>query len=331
MDYNLIESLLERYVKGETTGAENELIERWLEENGDSNSPFHQLDQDQKTQWLTSVFNDLQKEIHPHGPQVVVLPQRKIYWRKLAAIAAMVTILFSAYLEWPALQNIIHPAALTVLTVPAHQKKQIILADGSKVWVNAGSELRYPKEFKGKLREVYLSGEAYFDIHHDTAKPFIIHTGKLLTTVLGTAFNIKEDKTLHTIVVTVTRGKVGVTNEGHQLGIITPNQQISFNSVNEKAIQTAVNAQEVIAWQGKELYFDDITFADAAVQLQKRFHVKIAFSNDRLKNCQFSGTALTGAKLEDILKVICAFNKATYQTKEDGSIVIDGAGCKSID
>jgi len=327
MDYNLIESLLERYLKGETSIAENELIERWLEENGDANSPFHQLDQHQKTQWLTGIFSDLQKEIHPTAPKVVILPRNKIYWRQIAAVAAIVTILFSGYWEWPALQQIVQPSPLTVLTVPAHQKKQIILADGSKVWVNAGSELRYPKEFKGKLREVYLSGEAYFDIYHDTAKPFIIHTGKLITTVLGTAFNIKEDKTLHTIVVTVTRGKVGVANEGHQLGMITPNQQISFNSVNEKAVQTDVNAQEVIAWQGKELYFDDITFADAAAQLQKRFHVKIAFSNERLKTCQFSGTALTGAKLDEILNVICAFNKATYQTKEDGSILIDGPGC----
>ncbi|HEY0176960.1 MAG TPA: DUF4974 domain-containing protein, partial [Pedobacter sp.] len=152
-------------------------------------------------------------------------------------------------------------------------------------------------------------------------------TGNLVTTVLGTAFNIKEDKTHHTIEVTVTRGKVSVANGGKLLGIITPNQQISLSLPDNRSIQKTVDTRTVIAWQNSDMLFDDITFADAVNRLQQQFKVKISFNNERLKTCRFSGTALKGEKLDKILKVICAFNNATYQIDADGNVVIDGPGC----
>jgi ferric-dicitrate binding protein FerR (iron transport regulator) len=327
MSRSVVEALLDSYLKGETSKEENELVERWLEENGNPNSAWHQLDQSGKDQWLAGVFNEIKESIHVDQSKVIVMPARKHLWRSIAAVAAVLAIFFTLYLEWPVLQNRLQPVQLTALTAPANQKKQVTLADGSHVWVNAGSELKYPQTFNSKTREVYLSGEAYFDIQHDAAKPFIIHTGNVLTTVLGTAFNIKEDKTLHTVEVTVTRGKVSVTNGDKPLGILTPNQQISFNLLNSKAIQSVVDARKVIAWQETELHFDDVTFAEAATQLQQKFNVKVSFNNDKLKNCRFTGTALNGDDLDKMLKVICAFNNATYQTKADGSILIDGPGC----
>lgn len=324
MDRNIIEALLNRYLKGETSREENELVEGWLEENNNPHSEWQQFNQSRKDQWLANVFSQIQDSIQANNPKVIVMPQRKHLWQRIAAVAAVFAVCFSLYLEWPALQK--HAVQLTALTVPLNQQKQIILADGSKVWINGGSQLKYPRQF-GKAREIYLSGEAYFDIQHDASKPFIIHTGKIITTVLGTAFDIKEDKISHTIKVTVTRGKVSVANGNEQLGVITPNQQISFNLLSSKAVQTEVDAIQAIAWQKTELHFEDITFAEAALQLQQRFNVKINFSNDKIKDCRFTGTALKGEKLDKILKVICAFNNATYQTKTDGSIIIDGAGC----
>lgn len=327
MDRNIIEALLDRYLKGETSQEENELVENWLEENNNPHSEWQHFNQSRKDQWLVDLFSQVQDSVQAHEPKIVVMLQRKHLWRRIAAVAAGLAIFFTLYLEWPALQNRLHPVQLTVLTVPLNQQKQITLADGSKVWINASSQLKYPQQFNGKTREVYLSGEAYFDIQHDASKPFIIHTGKVITTVLGTAFDIKEDKISHIIKVTVTRGKVSVANGKKQLGVITPNQQISFNVLDSKAVQTEVDANQAIAWQKTELHFEDITFAEAASQLQQRFNVKINFSNDKVKECRFTGTALKGGKLDKILKVICAFNNATYQTKPDGSIMIDGAGC----
>lgn len=330
MNRHQLVALLDRYVKGETTNEENELVERWLEANGNPNHAWQSLDQSGKDQWLSSVLSDINRTIHQAEVKVVPLPQTKRWLgQRIAAAAAVVLIAFTLYLEWPSLQSLLHPVQLTVLHAPVNQKQAITLADGSRVWINAGSELRYPKTFNGKKREVYLSGEAYFDIHHDTTKPFIIHTGDVLTKVLGTAFNIKEDKTKHTVQVTVTRGKVSVANGNKLLGVLSPNQQISFNTLKEEASQATVNAAAVIAWQQSDLYFEDVSFGEAIGRLQQHFHVKISFSNEKLKDCRFTGTSTNGEELDKILKVMCAFNNATYQVKPDGSIVIDGPGCSN--
>lgn len=326
MNQDNIEDLLERYLRKETSPEENQLIEQWLMANGNAEPEWQKLDRWNKDQWLSGVFAEIKATIHTNKPKVRLIRPRKNLWYSIAAVAVLI-ISLGFYLTWPQLGKRILPSDLTTISVPDRQKKQITLADGSKVWLNAGSELRYPETFNGESREVYLSGEAYFDIQHEDSKPFLIHTGKVLTTVLGTAFNIKEDQNAHTIEITVTRGKVSVADEGKLLGILTPNRQLSINLLNRIPTEKNVDAKAVIAWQDTDILFDDITFAEAAIRLQQHFHVKIAFSNDQLKNCRFSGSALNGDNLEKILKVICAFNHATWETKPDGNIVIDGPGC----
>ena len=315
-----MEELFDRYLKGEATPAETERVEAWLEHYQHPQAEWQQMDKTSREKWLEGLFEDVEESI---GDQKIVpIRPRRGLWRTIAAVAAMLLLALGIlYLERP------RQAQLISLNVSLNQKSQVVLADGSKVWVNSRSTLKYPKEFDGKTREVYLSGEAFFDIQHDAAKPFIIHTGNIVTTVLGTAFNIKEDKGTHTVVVTVTRGKVSVSNGSHLLGVITPNQQISVNTLNHVQTEQNVDVGEAVAWQQNAISFNDITFADAAAQLQQRFNVKISFANDKVKNCRFTGSALKEEKLDQILKVICNFNNATYQTKADGSIVIDGPGC----
>ena len=321
-----IENILDRYLQGTASPDEIGRVDTWLNQHNAPGAEWKQMDKTSRDKWLSGLFSQVQDSAGINGAKVVKMQPQRGWWGTVAAVAAMVAIVFGVYINWPAIQNNINPVQLTVLNVPANQKKQVVLADGSIIRVNSFSQIKYPKVFNRKAREVYLSGEAYFDIKHDATRPFIIHTGKVVTTVLGTAFNIKEDNQLHTIVVTVTRGKVSVANGKQQLGVITPNQQISFDVVSNKVMQAAVDTKQIIAWEG-DIHFDDIAFADAAAQLQDRFKVKISFTNEKVKACRFTGTALKADKLDDILKVICALNNATYQTKPDGSILIDGPGC----
>lgn len=318
-----IEDLLDRYLKKETSVAENHFVEQWLEAQNNIDSEWGSLDPLTKDQWLTNVFVSIQNSIHTNEP--IKMKAQNYLWYKIAGVAAIMLISLSVYLNWPQLQHGILSSELSTIATKTHQKKQITLPDGTQVWLNEGSELRYSKNFNGKERSVYLSGEAYFDVHHDENKPFLIHTGKVLTTVLGTAFNIKENN--QTLEVTVTRGKVKVEDGGKLLSVLSRNQQLSVNLSDRSATEKMVDAKTVIAWQDTDLLFDDITFAEAVTQLQQRYKVRITFSNDQLKNCRFTGAALDGDQLEKVLKVICAFNNATWQTKADGSIIIDGRGC----
>lgn len=219
------------------------------------------------------------------------------------------------------------PAKSMVNLVAVDEHRKIKLPDGSVVILNNASTIEFPSDFSGHTREVMLKGEGYFDIKHDAQKPFIVHTGKISTTVLGTAFNIKAYDKENDVVVTVTRGKVLVKNEDKTLGILVPDQQIVFNKNGMKSSLNPVTASKMVEWQEKDLYFDDVTMDNAAAQLARRFNVKIKFLNEESRNCRFTATFLKGESLDEILQVIASFNHINYQ-KNAGEIVLSGKGCK---
>jgi ferric-dicitrate binding protein FerR (iron transport regulator) len=259
--------------------------------------------------------------------KVVPMASGRNKWWRVAAAAAAVVFAISIYVLSPPVQYN-NNGELAAVNVPANELKHITLADGSIIRVNEGSKLQYPTSFNGNTREVYLSGEAYFDVAHDPSKPFIIHTGKVITTVLGTAFNIKADEKSQTVIVTVTRGKVRVSDGEKPVAILTPDQQVRFNLLNNEVTKSHVDALSIIAWQNRDLRFDNTTLVEAASILKQQFNVDISFANDKLKDCRFTGSARAGEDLESILKAICAFNNAVYRKTPNGNIIIEGPGCE---
>ncbi len=323
-----IENLLNRYLRQETTPEENLQVEQWLDGHTTKSGGWHNMNASTREHWLDSVFRDVQQSIRERQPvKVIPLKQKQILLRAITAVAASVAIFFVLYTVWPSLHGWFLPNELvTIQTLPS-EKRQLTLSDDTQVWLNAGAKFQYAQTFKGKTREVYLSGEAYFDVKHNSAKPFIVHTGQVLTTVLGTAFNIKAGKGTAQVVVTVTRGKVSVADGSHLLGYLIPNDQISYNTGQHKLLTTTVNASNVIAWRYSDLQFDDLTFSETAQKLEQRFGVKIHFANESLKSCRFSGTAPGSKNLDEVLRIVCAFNHASYEHGSDGSILISGEGC----
>jgi ferric-dicitrate binding protein FerR (iron transport regulator) len=259
--------------------------------------------------------------------------QHHLVWLK---VAAAVLILFGGTLIW---HYAITPSAISekagiteTLTLqkdkpsPIDKKQTIHLPDGSTAILNADSHLDYPSAFTGKTREIYLSGEAYFDIKPDPSKPFLVHTEKIITRVLGTAFDIRAYPGDETIKVTVTRGKVQVLKENRSLGLISANQQISFSKTTEKAIQKTVDSKALVAWKPEEIAFNDISMLDAAKKIAERFNVQVEFVNPQIKNCRITATFSEDDMLDDMLTVICGVTKCQY-TIQNNKIMIDGKGC----
>lgn len=209
-------------------------------------------------------------------------------------------------------------------TNSGNEHRVIRLSDGSTIIVYAGSKLDYPSSFNGlEAREVYLKGQAYFDIKHNPDKPFIVHTGDLYTTVLGTAFNIKAFPGDVDIIVTVSRGKVKVSDHNKTLGIILPDEQIIFNKTENSVVKEKVNSVSYLAWKEEDLLFDDVTVAEAVELLEERFDVTISFSHETTKTKRFTTTFLKGESLERVLKSICEFNDATFvYHKENATVLI---------
>ena len=265
---------------------------------------------------------------HPRFAQPLQ-KQRTLFgpWMKVAAAVTMALLAGAVWYGKTSLKNESQPIAQA--SSPSASEHQFVkLPDGSTVVLNAGSHLEYPSSFEGMgRREVLLRGEGYFDIKHDASKPFIVRTGNLTTTVLGTAFNIKAYDDEENITVTVTRGKVQVSDEGRTLGVITPNQQITFDKLDRQSQQRSVDSNHAIAWKSHDIFFDDITLQEAAAQLEERFHVGIRFENEKTRHCRFTATFLNGEDLDQILHIICEFNGANYVRDAAGNMLIKGDGC----
>jgi Fe2+-dicitrate sensor, membrane component len=277
------------------------------------------------------VASDRDKEI---APSLKVIKIRPILRRVIWAAALLIIGFFVFLYLTPAGNKRVNEGHFTangqssLITERATaEHRGITLPDGSRVVLNKQSTLIFSSHFNKKTREVSLIGEGYFDIKHDASRPFVVHTGKIKTTVLGTAFNIKYVDRENNVIVTVTRGKVMVQKENKTLGVILPDQQIVFNQKQNKSEVVGVEARRIVEWQENDLFFDDVTMDDAMAQLARRFNIKIRFANDYSKGCRFTATFLKGESLDEILQVIASFNHIEYQ-KKAGEIIISGNGCK---
>ncbi len=247
-------------------------------------------------------------------------------WLSVAASLLLMAVFAAGFIYYSGLEQS-GPSAETSVKSPIPDSRFVKLADGSSVVLNKGSKLEYPDVFDDSVREVSLVGEGYFEIAHDAKRPFIVYTGKVRTTVLGTAFNIRAYPDQSDITVTVTRGKVKVSNNEKVLGIINPDQQITINTAQASAEQQAIDSHAVTAWMERDVFFDDVTIGQALEQLEKRFNIKVALENGDISGCRFTATFVQGEDIGQILRILCDFNNAKLVIKEPGSYAIEGGKC----
>jgi len=255
--------------------------------------------------------------------------------RKLAIAAVVIAVAATGLFVWmiprklsPTVAGIQPVEKMVFPAVGAFDHiRNITLPDGSSVVLHAGSKLDYAESFDGPTREVRLEGEAYFDIAHNPHRPFIIHTGKVKTTVLGTSFNIKADA--RKVVVSVTRGRVKVEDESKLLAVLTPDQQVQYNLPDAKAEQQTVNANTLVTdWTKEDMIFNGVSFEEIAATLSKRYGVPVKFRNQALKNCKIRASFSGTEKIEQVASVLSGIRNGAYQQLADGTIVLDGEGCE---
>ncbi|MHB1178190.1 MAG: FecR family protein [Daejeonella sp.] len=313
MDKHYFLELLHKYLKDEATNEEHQFLLSYYNLFQSEPDVLALLSQEKKEELKSQMHTTIWQNIS-RGEQLDenVKPIKRWSVRMIAAAAIL---LATCTIGIFFLRN--EPAKNQ--TVAAHINQQKInrlvrLPDGSTVIVSSGSKLNYPSSFDGLARrEVYLEGQAFFDIKHNASKPFIVHTGRLETTVLGTAFNIKAFPVDIDITVTVIRGKVKVSDQNKTLGIILPHQQIACNKQKANSTLKTVDTDTYLDWKAQDLLFDDVTVAEAAELLEERFDVNITFSDQLIKSNRFTTTFLKGESLEQVLTSICEFNGVVYQ------------------
>jgi transmembrane sensor len=223
-----------------------------------------------------------------------------------------------------------NPAEVNTITTPHGGQWQVLLPDGTKVWLNAASSLTYPVSFTAlKNRKVELSGEAYFEVAKDKAHPFIVHTNTQDVQVLGTHFNINAYADEQYTKTTLLEGSVHVTatafsttkNGVHSFAgeILKPGQQAVLNNGTIKV--TIANTEAAIAWKNAMFYFENDNLEDIMKRVARWYDVKIIYQSSEAKQELFSGRVSRSQNVSEVLKMLTLTGAAHFQV-EGRSIIV---------
>lgn len=212
------------------------------------------------------------------------------------------------------------------LLVPYGRIFEVALADGTNVVLNAGSSLKYPTKFiKGGVRQVFLTGEAYFDVAHDAKHPFIVNAEKLDVQVLGTEFNVSAyENDLNTEVVLV-KGKVALNDnkdvKKENTVVILPGTKGTYNRLTNTIVTSSVDTSLYTAWMNGELVFRNSKFSDIRKILERRYNVIIINNNKKLDQEVFNAR-FKNQTIESVLSYLGDSYPVNYQISK-GKITIN--------
>ncbi|MDR6563413.1 MULTISPECIES: FecR domain-containing protein [unclassified Arcicella] len=198
-----------------------------------------------------------------------------------------------------------------------------VLADGTKVFLNKNSTISFPENFEGDTREVKLTGEAFFEVHHDKAHPFIIHANGANIKVLGTSFNVKAYDAQ--VQVVVNTGKVQFSKNTQQV-ILVKGEKAEISKGQETIVKSINVDENILYYKTKSFNFEETSLDEVAQLLSDNFGKTIVFEQDKIKNCKLTAT-FQQESLDNILTIISeTFNLKI--TKKGDSIVLQGEGCQ---
>jgi ferric-dicitrate binding protein FerR (iron transport regulator) len=324
--------LLGKYLAQETDAHENALIEKWLEENEENQKELNDYAficdkikgvKEDKTQivdvdsaWLkvkSKIDTPKETKVIPLNPA----PRKNKFFT--IGIAASITILLTVGVVFYLFKNS-SPEIISLKTT--RNTIQQTLPDGSIVFLNAHTSFTYPEDFKGDLREVNLSGEAFFNIKRDEAKPFIIHANGSDIKVLGTSFNVKAYS--KNVEVSVETGKVQFKNK-KKATLLIAGEQATFEAESDTIKKQAVLDKNIFAYKTKVFVFENSSLEHIAKVLAEAYQVNISLKNNRIKSCHLT-TRFDNETLPDALNIIAETLNLTVISKGE-KYVIDGEGC----
>ena len=203
------------------------------------------------------------------------------------------------------------------LIVPRGGEYDIILEDGTHVWLNADSKLKYPAVFTGKERRVYLEGEGYFDVARDSTRPFFVETQKQSIRVLGTAFNVCSYSGDQKNYTTLARGKVVVQDkQGGKQWILSPGQQVCLNIANGESVVREVDVQKEIAWKDGVFVFHGQTLEQIMTKLARWYNVTVFYQNEETRSLLFKGNLPRYSNFQMILNVLEKSSNVKFNVKD---------------
>lgn len=187
-----------------------------------------------------------------------------------------------------------------LLTTPRGGQFRLTLPDGTRVWLNAASSLRYPTAFRGTERSVEVTGEAYFEVVHNAAKPFRVAANKAVIEVLGTRFNVNAYENESSLNTTLLEGAVKVS-AGQRSAVLKPGEQAQVNASGHISVMADVNLDEVTGWKNELFYFRDADIRTVMRHLERWYDVEVEYMGE-IPVRRFQGEIQRNLPLSDVLE-----------------------------
>lgn len=307
-EYN-IDELIADWLSNEIDEDKRQFLLQWINRSDENKSYFQRM----RNIWQVAhpVFDPESIDVESAELKVRkriekrlwVSPRIITWWQRIAAIM-MIPLLFA--LVWLFLWKAPEKSQTVVyqeISSPLGMRSEVSLPDGSSVWLNSGSKLKYPVPFNGKERRLYLSGEGFFKVHSDPLHPFFVDTKYLEVRATGTRFNVEAYSEDSLTAVTLEKGKVGV-NIDRKINVgLRPDQRILFNSQTGTYDVSATDAHERGLWRNGILSFRDEPLEEVFKRVGRTFNVDIHIK-DRSVAGQLYRATFENESLDEILRLL---------------------------
>ncbi len=271
MNIEQLGNIIDRYLNGTATESEKALVEQWLRERPEDDQPltppYRDAVQDMLWQSFTARTNWQPKPKH-------IFPISRKWLAYAAAIAILV-----ACAMWLRPATPYTPAFQTIAALPGSHKK-VTLPDSSVAHLFPGATLTIPEDYNTKDRRITLSGRGFFEVKPDASHPFRVASGKMVTHVLGTSFEMTATDSFHAS-VTVRSGKVGVHYDGRPLAELTPGKRLRFSAQHNDFTIDDVNAALLCEWWNNGMVFNQATLGEVTRALSDWYNVPVVITNTK--------------------------------------------------
>lgn len=202
--------------------------------------------------------------------------------------------------------------------VPRGGEYRLVLSDGSGIWINADTELKYPIRFGSGTREVYVRGEAYFEVTKDTLRPFVVHTSRGSVKVLGTEFNVRDYDDEPGVVTTLVKGRVEYRNKDSYV-VLNPGDQAI--DVNDRISLGRVNTEEYVGWKDGKYIFSNESLANLMKYIERTYDATVFFANPDVRDLRFSGDLQRYDRVELFLRYLESGGDVRFEVRNHVIIV----------
>lgn len=306
---NLSEDIINKYLTGQCSEEEIVEVNAWMKESEENARQLFRMEeiyhlgkfnQYADRQQMARAEKQLYKKLDEEKrKQNKILRMHR--WMKYAAMIAVILVIGGGSGYW--LYQNGNNQHMMVAVANEGIVKEIILPDGTKVWLNNSATLKYPREFSEKARNVYLDGEAYFEVTKNRHKPFTVQSDAMRVRVLGTTFNFKCDKNYRIAEVTLIEGEIEVKgNKEEGQIILAPGQRAELNKNNGRLTVKQVDAKMDAVWHDNLIPFQKADIFTISKALERFYDIKIILSPDMRADKTYSGVLKKKSTIESVLK-----------------------------